>query len=172
MKTKGWFFITTVIALYVVETNSNFELAFAQTNESVVREIPDQAAMEKVLSRYSMIQKSLVEESLAQINDDAALLLSSARKLKDKKVSSEIQAAARSLSSNTGMGHPSFSQAREGFKKLSNPIVKWVKKNKPEGWSVVYCSMLDASWVQKKDQKIQNPYAGKEMQSCGEKKES
>jgi len=91
--------------------------------------------------------------------------------VRDKTLSSAIQKAAKLMisDSSTGMGHPSIPQAMDDFKKLSAPIVEWVKKNKPEGWSVIYCSKLDASWVQRKDLEIQNPYSGEDMRSCGEK---
>lgn len=174
-KNCGWLLIVGVFFLSIIEALGPSQLLtgsrLAHGAEKQASEESDKEAMQKVLLHYSMIHKSLAADSVAQINDDAALLLSSARKLKNKNLSDEIQASARRLRSNIGMGHPSFPQAREEFKKLSGPIVEWVKKNKPEGWVVIHCSMADASWVQRKDQEIQNPYTGKEMPKCGERVE-
>ena len=130
----------------------------------------DRTAMEKVLDRYSRIHRDIVTASRGQIKDDASLLWVAAGKVMDKRLSSDIQKAAKLMisDSSTGMGHPSIPQAIDDFKKLSALIVEWVKKNKPEGWSVIYCSKLDASWVQKSDLEIQNPYSGEDIRSCGE----
>jgi hypothetical protein len=131
----------------------------------------DSAPMEKVLNLYARIHADLVSGSLGQVKDHASFLLVAARGLSDKKLSHDMELAAQRMvtDSSSGMGQPSASDARNDFKKLSNLIIEWVKKEKPVGWSVIHCSKLDVSWVQEKNQEIQNPYSGKEMQSCGKK---
>jgi hypothetical protein len=60
--------------------------------------------------------------------------------------------------------------ARAGFGDLSDAVIA---AGKVEGWKdvpeakVAYCPMIRKSWVQK-DEKIQNPYYGSSMLTCGE----
>lgn len=171
MNKNKWGLFLAVFAGPILVGTMNLFQGMAYAKEKVATALSDRNDMEKVLSLYSRIHKDLVTDSRGQIKDDASLLLVAARKVKDEKLSSDIQDAAKRMisDSSTGMGHPSIPQSTDDFKKLSAPIVDWVKKNKPTGWIVVHCSMLDASWVQKKDQEVQNPYSGKEMRSCGDK---
>jgi len=63
----------------------------------------------------------------------------------------------------------SVDEAREAFKKMSQPMAMWAGMAKPDGYEVKYCSMMKASWVQTKG-KTKNPYYGHghKMASCGE----
>jgi len=44
----------------------------------------------------------------------------------------------------------------------------WVTMAKPQGKSVMYCSMEKAGWVQEGTE-VANPYLGPAMHSCGQK---
>lgn len=132
----------------------------------------DRTSMEKVLDLYSRIHGDLVSNHLGDIKQHASFLLVATRKVKEEKLRSDLEKITRRMvaNSSSGMGHPSIPDARNDFKSLSIPVTEWVKKYKPEGWTVIHCSMLDASWVQKKGEEIRNPYSTEEnMRSCGEK---
>lgn len=55
--------------------------------------------------------------------------------------------------------------ARAAFEKLSSRAKTLAAGQ--SGYYLVYCAMLKKDWVQTSD-KIANPYAGKEMATCGE----
>jgi hypothetical protein len=55
--------------------------------------------------------------------------------------------------------------ARAAFEKLSSRAKTLAAGQ--SGYYVVYCPMLKKDWVQTSE-KIANPYAGKEMSTCGE----
>ena len=59
--------------------------------------------------------------------------------------------------------------ARAAFKPLSASVIKYLADhNVPKGTYVeVHCPMANASWLQA-DKKVNNPYLGKEMPTCGE----
>lgn len=126
--------------------------------------------MTSVLERYYLIQQTLASDQVQGVSENAVLLISSSKDLKDKKLSKEINKRAQKLAASVSgpSAQGSISKIRENFKELSKPIAAWVKKHKPAGWSVLHCPMAGASWVQKEGD-IQNPYYGKEMLSCGAK---
>ena len=65
---------------------------------------------------------------------------------------------------------PDLKAAREAFGPLSDAVVAAAKA---EGWKdlgdvkLAYCPMVKRSWLQK-DEKINNPYYGTAMATCGE----
>lgn len=122
----------------------------------------DQGAGQAVIADYVSIQEALATDSLDSAKSAATKLEKSA-KTSDLPKKAEITRAAALISQAK-----SLADARKAFKQLSGPIVDWAEKNKPEDVQVSYCAMAGAKWVQKKGE-IQNPYYGKEMQSCGEK---
>ncbi len=64
-------------------------------------------------------------------------------------------------------GTRNLSSAREAFKPLSKSLIQYLVDHKITGPYVeVYCPMVKASWIQK-DKKINNPYMGGSMRSCG-----
>lgn len=58
--------------------------------------------------------------------------------------------------------------ARKSYEKLSSKLSE-IKQDLGIQADEYYCPMLKKTWLQK-DSKIVNPYAGKDMSSCGEKK--
>jgi hypothetical protein len=64
-------------------------------------------------------------------------------------------------------GSKSLDEARGAFAKLSDKAVK-LARNQP-GYFILYCPMVEKYWVQTSPT-VTNPYAGKEMITCGEVK--
>jgi hypothetical protein len=121
--------------------------------------------MENVLQKYLTIQESLANDSLTGIQEAAQAIQKSSMQLtgEEKKNSKELMTASGTLTKAK-----TISEAREAFKKLSEPVVAYTERTKPEGIEVIFCSMAKAKWVQKKGD-VKNPFYGKEMQTCGEK---
>lgn len=61
----------------------------------------------------------------------------------------------------------SLADARATFEKLSAKAKSLITGQ--SGFYVVHCPMLKKDWVQT-NEKVENPYGGKEMRSCGEVK--
>ncbi|HXM32363.1 MAG TPA: hypothetical protein VN921_01830 [Chthoniobacterales bacterium] len=77
------------------------------------------------------------------------------------------QSAARELGDEGGdiIKAGTLKDARAVFEKLSSRAKTLVAGQ--SGYYVVHCPILQKDWVQTSD-KIANPYAGKEMATCGE----
>lgn len=122
--------------------------------------------MSAILNNYLIIQRSLSHDSTRGISRAAGQIMQLARESagtsSEKRVSNEINKAAKSIREAKGL-----SQIRGPFKQLSSLLVPWVKREKPQGIFVAYCSMADANWLQS-SKTIENPYYGKSMGSCGE----
>ena len=68
--------------------------------------------------------------------------------------------------------HRRLAEARAAFSKLSDAVIAYADQRQGEPGSDVhtmYCPMEKKSWLQKGD-KVRNPYLGKAMSDCGEKK--
>ena len=63
--------------------------------------------------------------------------------------------------------------ARAAFSALSDAVVAFSEKTKAAGDGVhtMFCPMANKQWMQK-GEKVSNPYYGKSMLTCGEKKKS
>ena|ERR1700682_4767716 len=88
---------------------------------------------------------------IALAADDLATAKSAAKELGEE--GAEISKAA------------SLKDARASFEKLSSRAKTLLAGQ--TGYYVAHCPMLNKDWVQISD-KIANPYAGKEMATCGE----
>ena len=118
-----------------------------------------------LLDPYFRIQTTLTSDSTDGIKGDAVLIAKGAQELGDAGKS--IAMAADTLGAA-----PSLTEAREAFSKLSEAVIAYADRVKAQPASDVhtmYCPMVKKSWLQKGD-KVQNPYAGKAMSDCGEKK--
>jgi hypothetical protein len=96
------------------------------------------------LNAYEKVHQALVGDDLAGAQKAAAELGPSGADLTKSK---------------------SLQEARNAFARLSDEA-KTLVAGQP-GYYVVYCPMVKKEWVQNSD-KVANPYAGKEMISCGE----
>ena len=129
--------------------------------------------MEPILESYLQIGNALSANSLDGVREKAEIIAKQAGTLDSGGVSGEHAARYKSVPTNLKKAAQALSKtqalddARESFKKLSQPMAMWATMSKPKNIDVVYCSMAKASWVQKHG-KVRNPYMGAEMLSCGE----
>ena len=79
-----------------------------------------------------------------------------------KKAAMDLGTAGAELSKSS-----SLNEARAAFSKLSDQAEKLAAGQ--SGYYVMYCPMKKKDWVQTSE-KVENPYGGKEMLSCGEVK--
>ena len=98
----------------------------------------------KFLAAYDKVHHALVADDLAGA----------------RKAAADLGSAGEELSKSN-----SLDEARNAFSKLSAQAEKLAAGQ--TGFYVVHCPMLNKDWVQTSD-KIANPYAGKDMTSCGE----
>jgi hypothetical protein len=118
-----------------------------------------------LLDPYFRIQTQLTSDTTDGIKGDAALIAEGAEALGD--AGKTIAAAAGTLGTAS-----SLAEARSAFAKLSDAVIEYADRVKADpGGDVhtMYCPMEKKSWMQKGD-KVRNPYAGKAMIDCGEKK--
>ncbi|MGK5086462.1 DUF3347 domain-containing protein [Bdellovibrionota bacterium FG-2] len=142
-------------ALFAVSTGS----AFAATDSSV-------KAMAPILDPYYTIGESLAADSLTGVALAAQKIAASVEKI-DGKVLSKAEGKRIKDSSLALEKAKDLKQARELFKGLSAPLTAWAKAHKPAGVHKVFCSMANASWLQRQSE-VRNPYYGKSMLECGE----
>jgi hypothetical protein len=79
-----------------------------------------------------------------------------------KKAAAELGTAGVELSKSK-----SLDEARAAFSKLSDQAEKMAAGQ--SGYYVMHCPMKNKDWVQTSD-KVENPYGGKDMLTCGEVK--
>jgi hypothetical protein len=118
-----------------------------------------------LLDPYFRIQTQLTSDTTEGIKSDAALIAKGAQELGDAGKS--IGTAADLLGAAS-----TLADARAAFSKLSDAVIAYadlVKANPGSDVHAMYCPMEKKSWLQKGD-KVRNPYTGKAMSDCGEKK--
>src|SRR5262249_48648119 len=118
-----------------------------------------------LLDPYFRIQDALVDDRLDTIKADAALVEQHATTLGDD--GKGIATAAAELGRAADLA-----AARLAFGKLSDAVIAYSERTRTSpGDDVVtmYCPMVKKSWMQK-GEKVRNPYYGKAMPGCGEKK--
>jgi uncharacterized protein DUF3347 len=133
----------------------------------VAMALPARAAdsISAVLTPYFRIQTALVDDRIDTVKSDALLVAQEAGGLGAS--GKPIEAAATTLSQASDIG-----AAREAFGRLSDAVIAYADATKTSpGTDVatVYCPMVKKSWLQKNGE-VRNPYFGKAMPSCGEKK--
>ena len=129
--------------------------------------------MEPVLADYIAIQEALAGDSLEGVPATATSISESAAKLDSEGITGEhaehyksVSAALVSASDELAKAQ-TIEEARAAFKGLSRPMSMWAAMSKPAEINVVFCSMADATWLQKAGD-IKNPYYGSSMLGCGE----
>lgn len=129
--------------------------------------------MQPVLEAYLKIPAALAADRTDGVAAAAKLVQQGAAKLDPAAVSGEhaghykdipkkLQETAAKLSAA-----PDIAAMREALKELSKPMAMWATMSKPEGISVMYCSMAPGSWLQR-GTTVANPYYGAKMLRCGE----
>jgi uncharacterized protein DUF3347 len=119
--------------------------------------------VKSVFDDYLTIQSALAKDSIDGIAASASAISKAIRGDSMKMLSPEIAAQADALTNAKDLA-----SAREAFKPLSKSLIAYLNANNVSGVYVeVYCPMAKASWLQKGD-KIDNPYLGSSMRSCGQ----
>jgi hypothetical protein len=98
------------------------------------------------LAAYDKVHHALVADDLAGA----------------KKAATDLGSSGTDLAKST-----SLDQARAAFSKLSEEAEQIAAGQ--AGYYVMHCPMKNKDWVQTSE-KVENPYGGKEMLSCGEVK--
>jgi Cu(I)/Ag(I) efflux system membrane fusion protein len=130
-------------------------------------------AMEPILAEYLKIHGALAVDTTKGIERAAEAIAKAAQELEPEQIAGEHAEQYRHIPHEIAVACEKLRTAkgieatREAFKELSKPLSTWVAMAKPEGASVMYCSMAKASWVQR-GSAVANPYYGAEMSSCGE----
>ena len=129
--------------------------------------------MKPILTEYLKLHKSLMAGKIENLSTMAKNIEMLSNKLDPSSVHGEHAGHYKHIPMNLGKyskllnKSKTLSEAREVFKKLSQPMAMWVGMAKPKGYQVMFCPMVKASWVQKEGT-TQNPYDDK-MPSCGSK---
>jgi len=129
--------------------------------------------MQPILDGYLQIGSALASDSLDGVQQRAEAIAKHAAALDPSVVSGEHAAHYKKVPENLKKAAQGLSRAetltdaRETFRKLSQPMAMWATMSKPKNIDVLYCSMSKASWVQKHG-KVRNPYHGAKMLECGE----
>jgi len=116
-----------------------------------------------ILKAYAQIQKSLSEDSLKHVVQQAKAISSAALGGKVPGLPPKVAKQAKALADAKDI-----KASRKAFKELSKSFEAHLKKNPdPTGkYRVAYFPMAKASWVQS-GKTIANPYYGKSMLKCG-----
>jgi membrane fusion protein, copper/silver efflux system len=118
-----------------------------------------------LLDPYFRIQSALVDDRTDTLGADAAEMVRHAQGLGAEGKS--IAGAAAELRSAADL-----QSARLAFGKLSAAVIAYAEHTKESPGADVatmYCPMVKKSWLQKGEE-VRNPYYGKAMPGCGEKK--
>ncbi len=146
-------------------------------DESVLKQVT-----ETILDNYYRIAASLANDSIEGIDGNLDLIINSSDKIKNmesgipENLSERLSVIVGNIEDGaTEMKGIGIEEARNRFKNLSRLIINYVKELQgqikgAEKIYVYYCSMADASWLQK-EEGTRNPYYGSSMLKCGSVKE-
>jgi hypothetical protein len=112
------------------------------------------------LSAYQKVHEALAKDDLAGAKKGATELAAKAKTANNQSIADHADALARS---------DSLDAAREHFKPISDECIKMAAN--VEGQYVFSCPMVNADWLQTSKAKVENPYMGKKMLTCGQLKE-
>ena len=116
-----------------------------------------------ILDDYLKIGAALSQDQHSEASKQAKNMKTTLAESNNAKVKAELLPAIESLSSSKDLD-----AARKSYEELSSKL-NAMKKDLGIQADEYYCPMVKKTWLQK-DSKIMNPYVGKDMASCGEKK--
>ncbi len=116
-----------------------------------------------IFDDYLKIGAALSQDQHSEAAKHAKNMKTTVSDSNNQKVKDELLPAIENLSSSKDL-----ETARKSYEQLSSKL-NAVKKDLGIQADEYYCPMVKKTWLQK-DSKIMNPYAGKDMASCGEKK--
>ncbi len=138
-----------------------------KAGEATPAKAGEPAVKENVVAPYVAIQELLADDSVADLAQIAARVVTAAESIQDQAGIGDVVAGAGRVAS------PDIETARVGFEKMSMGLITYLKAHpaEQEGYEVCHCPMAfnnkGAYWVQKKGE-ILNPYHGKMMLRCGD----
>lgn len=116
-----------------------------------------------IFADYLKIGAALSQDQQSEAAKHAKNLKITLTESNNAKAKAELLPAIESLSSSKDLD-----ASRKSYEELSSKL-NAVKKELGIQADEYYCPMVKKIWLQK-DSKIMNPYVGKDMASCGEKK--
>lgn len=116
-----------------------------------------------IFDYYLKIGAALSQDQHSEAAKHAKSLKTNLSGSTNQKAKDELLPSIENLSSSKDL-----ETARKSYEQLSLKL-NAIKKDLAIEESEYYCPMVKKSWLQK-DSKIMNPYLGKDMASCGEKK--
>ena len=122
-------------------------------------------ALLTLLDPYFRIQSALSDDKTEGVKTDATAIAVAAKAMGEP--GAPIAKAADALAHAADLG-----AARTAFSQLSDAVIAFSESTKAEpgeGVHSMYCPMANKQWMQK-GEKVSNPYYGKSMLTCGEKK--
>ena len=119
--------------------------------------------VKSVFDDYLKIQSALAKDSIDGVAANASAISKAVRGDSMNMLSPEVASHADILANAKDLA-----AAREAFKSLSKSLIQYLNANNvTHAYVEVYCPMAKANWLQK-DDKIDNPYLGASMRSCGQ----
>ncbi|MCI0614740.1 DUF3347 domain-containing protein [bacterium] len=116
-----------------------------------------------IFNDYLKIGAALSQDQHSEAAKHAKNMKNTVSDSNNQKVKDELLPAIDNLSSSKDL-----ETARKSYEQLSSKL-NTVKKDLGIQADEYYCPMVKKTWLQK-ESKIVNPYVGKDMASCGEKK--
>lgn len=123
---------------------------------------------EPMTAPYLQIQTTLADDSIGELSQLSARVITAAEPVQDQAGVGDIIAGAGRV------GAQDIDTARASFEKVSMGLIKYLKAHPAdrEGLEVIHCTMAfnnkGAYWVQRAGDII-NPYHGKMMLHCGDR---
>lgn len=120
------------------------------------------APVKSVYGDYLKIQASLANDSLTGVAENAEAIV--------KSVQGDANSLPASVATEAGTlaKASDLRSARTAFKSLSDSLIQYLADHQARAAYVeVYCPMARASWLQV-SRKVNNPYFGQAMATCGE----
>jgi hypothetical protein len=120
-------------------------------------------SVKSVFDNYLKIESALANDSTVGIGFNASEIARIVRSDSANAFPAKVAKQAEILA-----GMRNLSSEREAFKPLSRSLIQYLTEHNLSGaYTEIYCPMAKASWLQKGD-KIDNPYMGPSMRSCGQ----
>jgi hypothetical protein len=148
----GTMFKLTTILVLILAAGISVPLVAAQQSNTI-------------FEAYSKVGLALSQDQLSEVTKHAKQLQSAIASSDQKKAKDELLPPVERL-----IKAKDLEDARKSYELLSSRL-SGLRKELGIPADEYYCPMVKKSWLQK-DPQIVNPYAGKDMAGCGEKKKS
>lgn len=161
-----------------MKTLKTFTLLLFITTATQVK-AADNAAISHLIKAYMGIKDALATDNSKVANAQAKLFTTAIKEVNASTLTAEQKTAWTKYSEKLRFNGDHIGEStdiahqREHFQKLSDDFYGLIKDMKNNDVTLYrqYCPMKKAYWLSASD-KISNPYFGKEMDDCGEVKET